>query len=287
VNKPSQQVSALPTPSSRRWSNGSSSLEQRLERFTSEGGKEIHHAVERERLTANAKLETATRDLSRHVEQAATESRRATDAKLTAMEQRLEQRLVAVPGRLPPVKAWEATMVVYAGELASLDGALWQARKDTGQRPGGPDWICVASAGRDAVTPTIRGTYEKSATYKHLDIVVCDGGAFIAKRDNPGICPSSGGWQMMARQGKSGRPGSSGPRGPRGLDGLRGEKGIVPQLVSSEINEAYELTLTRADGSKETIPLRQAFEFYHRESSEVLLAELNELKEQVERLSRP
>lgn len=34
-------------------------------------------------------------------------------------------------------------------EFVSCDGGLWQARKNTRQRPGGPDWVCVARAGKD------------------------------------------------------------------------------------------------------------------------------------------
>ena len=57
------------------------------------------------------------------------------EAKLAALEERLKR----VPGRLPPVKVWCPESVVYEGEIASWDGSLFQARKDTRQRPGGDD----------------------------------------------------------------------------------------------------------------------------------------------------
>jgi hypothetical protein len=45
----------------------------------------------------------------------------------------LEQRLKSVPGKLPPVKVWRPETVVYEGEIASYEGTLYQARKDTAQ----------------------------------------------------------------------------------------------------------------------------------------------------------
>lgn len=61
--------------------------------------------------------------------------------------------------------------------------------------PGGSDWICVAPAGRDGHhgrTPIVCGTYDAREKYQRLDIVASDGAAFIAKRDDPGICPDDG-----------------------------------------------------------------------------------------------
>jgi hypothetical protein len=52
-------------------------------------------------------------------------------------------------------------------------------------------------------------------------------------------------------------------RGPRGE---QGPPVVVPQLIGSRINESYELVFS--DSSKEVIPLRPAFERYHRETSE-------------------
>lgn len=75
-------------------------------------------------------------------------------------------------GKLPPAKDWCAESVTYQGEFVCYEGATWQASKDTAQKPGGADWACVARAGRDAITPKVRGTFSINETYKQLDIVV-------------------------------------------------------------------------------------------------------------------
>jgi hypothetical protein len=188
----------------------------------------------------------------KELQHAIEEERRSIDAKLQALEQRVKN----VPGKLPIAKTWQPETVVYQAEFVSHEGALWQARKDTAQTPGGADWVCVARAGRDALTPTIRGTYDVYAKYQKLDVIVSDGAAFIASKDDPGLCPGSG-WQMLSRQGKRGQRGEKGERGPKGDQGPPGE---WPQLVSSEIDENYNLTILRSDNSLEIIPLRPAFE---------------------------
>jgi hypothetical protein len=142
-------------------------------------------------------------------------------------------------------------------------GALWQARGDTVHAPPHADWVCVARAGRDAVTPTIRGTYDVNENYKMLDIVAMDGASFDAKYDSPGICPGDG-WQLLSRQGRAGRRGERGPAGPKGD---KGPPAVVPQLVSSKIDEHYNLIILRSDDSREIIPLREAFERYNLETS--------------------
>jgi hypothetical protein len=184
----------------------------------------------------------------------------AIESKLEA----LEQRLKAVPGKLPVAKTWRPETVVYQAEFVSHEGALWQAKEDTAQAPGGADWVCVARAGRDAVTPNIRGTFSVDEDYKMLDIVAIDGASFIAKYDNPGVCPDSSGWQLLSRQGRPGRKGERGPAGPKGD---KGPPAIVPRLLSSKIDENYNLTILRSDDSFEIIPLREAFERYHSEVS--------------------
>jgi hypothetical protein len=127
----------------------------------------------------------------------------------------LEQRLLERPGKLPVAKTWKPETVFYANEVVTHDGALWQARKDTATRPGGADWVCVARAGRDAITPNVCGTFSADETYRQLDIVMHDGAAWIARCDDPGICPGDG-WQLMSKQGRRGRPGDRGPPGDRG-----------------------------------------------------------------------
>jgi hypothetical protein len=113
----------------------------------------------------------------------------------------------------------------------------------------------------------VKGTYDVGGIYSQLDIVACGGAAFIAKYDNPGICPGDG-WQLMSQQGRRGKPGKDGERGVRGEKGEKGDPGVVPKLIGSRINENYELALVYSDNSKEIVPLRAAFERYHAEASE-------------------
>jgi hypothetical protein len=72
----------------------------------------------------------------------------------------------------------------------------------------------------------------------------------------------------MSKQGKTGRPGTPGERGPRGERGEKGDPGVVPQLVSSKLDENYNLTILRSDESLEIIPLREGFECFYWEFSE-------------------
>src|SRR5262249_29602078 len=110
------------------------------------------------------------------------------------------------PGKLPLIKVFERDKVYYAGDVVVHDGSCFQALKDTGRGTETADWICVARCGRDAISPTIRGTYNVHETYKQLDIVALDGAAFIANKNAPGLCPGSD-WQMISRQGRQGRRG--------------------------------------------------------------------------------
>jgi hypothetical protein len=129
------------------------------------------------------------------------------------------------PGKLPIAKIWRQDSVSYEADVVCYDGSLYQALKDTAQVPGGSDWICLAVAGRDAVsTPEVRGTYNKGERYEKLDVVALDGGSFIARQDNPGDCPGPG-WQLLTSPGERGERGAIGPQGEPGLQGERGEKG--------------------------------------------------------------
>jgi hypothetical protein len=93
------------------------------------------------------------------------------------------------------------------------EGATYQALRDTGRAPPhSVDWICIASAGRDgvdAITPTIRGTFNPKASYKQLDIVAYNKGSFIARHDDPG--PVSG--RRLAIADKPRRARRKGPAG--------------------------------------------------------------------------
>ena len=66
-----------------------------------------------------------------------------------------------------------------------------------------------------ALAQRIRGTYDSQAKYSANDIVACNGASFVARRDNPGVCPGPG-WQLLAAQGKRGIAGPPGERGPSG-----------------------------------------------------------------------
>jgi hypothetical protein len=73
------------------------------------------------------------------------------------------------------VKVFEPGMVFYQGDVVTHDGSLYQAVRDTGRDVPHTDWICLARAGHDALSPTIRRTFDVRETYSRLDIVAMDG----------------------------------------------------------------------------------------------------------------
>ncbi len=96
-------------------------------------------------------------------------------ASLAIAGERGEKGEKGEPGKLPIVKAYVPDTVHYAGDAVTHAGALWQATKDTGQAPPHADWICLAAAGSDGITPTVRSTYDAAVKYARLDIVALDG----------------------------------------------------------------------------------------------------------------
>jgi hypothetical protein len=111
------------------------------------------------------------------------------------------------------------------------------------------------------LSPEVRGTYDAHEAYQRLDIVACDGAAFIAKHDAPGVCPGDG-WQLMSKQGKAGKRGDDGERGLRGEKGERGEPGRdAPTFVRWQIDcERYRAIPLMSDGkSGESLELREMF----------------------------
>lgn len=145
------------------------------------------------------------------------------------------------PGKLPVVHVW-SDGVHYEGDVVTHDGGLWQASCDTGRAPPHQDWICLARAGRDGENGAsfrVRGTWDAAADYDALDVVVLNGGAFVAKRNNPGSCPGDG-WQLMASQGKQGKPGERGPQGPKG------DRGAA--VVAMSVDDQGVITLVNSDG---------------------------------------
>jgi hypothetical protein len=125
------------------------------------------------------------------------------------------------PGALPLVKLWKPETVYYEGDVVAYDGGTFQAKRDTGQPPSHADWVCLATAGRDGNSITVRGTFNETAEYRRLDVVALNGGCFIARKDAPGSCPGPR-WQLLASQGKRGVAGEKGERGAKGDPGLSG-----------------------------------------------------------------
>ena len=70
------------------------------------------------------------------------------------------------PGKLPLVKLWMAETVFYAGDVVAYDGGTYQAKRDTGQPPSHADWVCLATAGRDGNSITVRGTFDETVDYR-------------------------------------------------------------------------------------------------------------------------
>src|SRR5262249_9951813 len=70
------------------------------------------------------------------------------------------------PGKLPIVKLWTPETVYYAGDVVAYDGGTFQAQHDTGQPPSHAHWICLAAAGRDGNSITVRGTFHETAEYR-------------------------------------------------------------------------------------------------------------------------
>lgn len=167
-----------------------------------------------------------------------------------------ERGITGAPGKLPAVIPWGPDGVNYEGAVVTHEGATWQAIKDTGQAPGGTDWLCLAVAGRDGVSPVPLGTYRPTGVaYKALNIVAHNGGSFIAKRDDPGACPGDG-WQSLTMPGKRGPQGEQGARGEKGA---QGEQGIG--LIDCRLDRAnYELRFVLSDGEQIAVNVRGLFE---------------------------
>jgi len=70
------------------------------------------------------------------------------------------------PGKLPLVKLWVPETVYYAGDVVAYDGGTFQAKRDTGQPPSHADWVCLATAGRDGNSITVRGTFDETVDYR-------------------------------------------------------------------------------------------------------------------------
>jgi hypothetical protein len=172
------------------------------------------------------------------------------------------------PGKLPLAKTYQTDTVHYAGDVVVHQGATYQAIRDTGRGVTHADWICLARAGGngcDGKTPNVCGTFDARKTYGRLDIVALDGAAFIARRDDPGLCPGDG-WQLLAAQGTRGEKGLPGSRGEKGDKGDKGAPG--PTIVGWEIDRATYMAMPKMlDGTLGSpLALRGLFEQYHGET---------------------
>jgi hypothetical protein len=109
------------------------------------------------------------------------------------------------------------------------------------------------------------GIYDAYEKYQRLDVVVYEGASYIARRDNPGLCPGDG-WQLLASRGKAGDKGQPGPPGKKGERGERGE--ATPTIVSWQIDRAHYRAVPTMSNGKPGPPLdlRPLFEAYHEEA---------------------
>jgi len=102
----------------------------------------------------------------------------------------------------------------------------------------------------EALSIRIRGTYQSGTKYVRGDLVVVDGGSFIARCDAPGKCPGAD-WQLAAKQGQRGVAGPQGERGPAG-------KTITGWIVD---RGSYQVTPRMSDGTLGApLDLRELFE---------------------------
>jgi hypothetical protein len=165
------------------------------------------------------------------------------------------------PGKIERLHRYVEDTVHYDGDVVVHLGSTYQARCDTAKAPPHRDWVCLASSGRDGVdghSLRVRGTYRPGEVYAALDVVALNGGSFIARTDDPGVCPGDG-WQAQSMPGKRGPQGEPGPQGERGA---KGEPG--PEIVSWEIDrDNYTVRAVLSDKTRSTpLDLRGLFEQY-------------------------
>jgi hypothetical protein len=169
------------------------------------------------------------------------------------------------PGKLPRCQDWVAGAVHYTGDVVCHQGSTWQSLRDTGHEPGHSDWICIAQAG---AMPRICSTWSVDAKYRVLDVVARDGGAYIARKDDPGTCPGAD-WQAITLPGKRGPQGHPGERGEHGEKGGRGPPGqSAPFIVSWIVERAsYSAIPILSDGKEgPRLELRSLFEQFFAET---------------------
>jgi len=87
-----------------------------------------------------------------------------------------------------------------------------------------------------------------------------NGSSFVALKDNPGRCPDSGNWHLLASRGSRGQRGAEGTGGIMGLRGERGE--AAPTIRSWEVDRTHYLAIqVMSDGFRgPPLELRGLFE---------------------------
>jgi hypothetical protein len=157
----------------------------------------------------------------------------------------------------------------------SHDGALWQARCDSAERPStdATQWALIARAARDGLDgmnglePNPRGDYDTAKTYARLDIVGYEGASYIARRDAAGLPGVDPAWQLLAAHGTKGERGELGAPGARGPRGDQGDAGAT--IVSWQIDPAhYRASPLMSDGRVgPMLELRGLFEQFQSETA--------------------
>jgi hypothetical protein len=178
-------------------------------------------------------------------------------------------------GKLPKVTKWIEGAVSYESDVVTHNGGLYQALKDTGKTPGTNDWLCLAAPGTDGKdgrdgedgrSLTIRDTFVPNQQYKALDVVTLDSKWFVAKQDDPGMCPGPG-WKAGPGIGRTGKPGERGAQGPKGDIGV-----TAPTIVEWDIRvKTYEAFPLMSDGTLgPPLPLRELFAQFQEEAGNAL-----------------
>jgi hypothetical protein len=115
---------------------------------------------------------------------------------------------------------------------------------------------------------TIKDTYDPETKYKALDVVTLNACWFVARVNNPGVCPGPD-W-------KSGPAGKAGLRGDKGDPGERGPAG-APGLPAREFaswvidRRNYTIIPVMADGSHgPPMVVRDLFEQFQLETRDAL-----------------
>jgi hypothetical protein len=223
------------------------------------------------RVAAYQENERASAEMMRELMDKLSDNRREL-ASFRDRETRLKERVALLeergkqPQPLPVVRQWVVHTAALQGELFAFHGAMWQAKMNTGQEPQDGHWVCVSAPGRDGEAGRslrTRGLYRQGGTYKELDLVVCNGSSFVAKRDNPGDCPGED-WQISALVGKRGEAGDRGLPGPK-ADVAAIERAM--RISAWTAGDDYVVTPTHANGlAGATLNLRPYFEKYFNET---------------------